>query len=135
MDRRVRAYTTIIELYLICYASRVRKILQYDGMYVIHMNCVVPRNAKLFDIVDGADKGIIPLTCSELFVRMRDKTAADPNLMFTVEVSYIEVHDTILDDACETNSDSILFRFTTRKYEICSIQRTRGISEFENIRL
>lgn len=40
---------------------------------------------------DGADKGIIPLTCSELFVRVNEKKAADPNLNFTVEVSYIEV--------------------------------------------
>lgn len=40
---------------------------------------------------DGADKGIIPLTCSELFVRVEDKTALDPNVSFTVEVSYIEV--------------------------------------------
>jgi hypothetical protein len=41
--------------------------------------------------VDGADKGIIPLTCNELFERLATKTAADQNLSFTVEVSYIEV--------------------------------------------
>ena len=40
---------------------------------------------------DGADKGIIPLTCSELFDRVEKKKAADPNVSFTVEVSYIEV--------------------------------------------
>lgn len=40
---------------------------------------------------DGADKGIIPLTCSELFTRVETKRAADPNISFTVEVSYIEV--------------------------------------------
>lgn len=40
---------------------------------------------------DGADKGIIPLTCSELFTRVEEKRAADPNFNFTVEVSYIEV--------------------------------------------
>lgn len=40
---------------------------------------------------DGADKGIIPLTCSELFVRVDERKAADPNINFTVEVSYIEV--------------------------------------------
>ena len=39
----------------------------------------------------GPDKGIIPLTCSELFVRVDEKTSRDPNLRFTVEVSYIEV--------------------------------------------
>ncbi|KAJ6543932.1 kinesin-like protein [Mycena capillaripes] len=41
----------------------------------------------------GPDKGIIPLTCSELFVRVESKTAADPNLTFTVEVSYIEIYN------------------------------------------
>jgi kinesin family member 1 len=40
---------------------------------------------------DGPDKGIIPLTCQELFDRVTQKSAADPNLSFTVEVSYIEV--------------------------------------------
>lgn len=48
-------------------------------------------NASLIRTLDGADKGIIPLTCSELFVRVGEKVAADPNLSFTVEVSYIEV--------------------------------------------
>jgi len=42
-------------------------------------------------LLDGPDKGIIPLTCSELFVRVEDKKAADPHINFTVEVSYIEV--------------------------------------------
>ncbi|KAJ7163847.1 kinesin-like protein [Mycena crocata] len=41
----------------------------------------------------GADKGIIPLTCSELFVRVEDKKASDVNLNFTVEVSYIEIYN------------------------------------------
>ncbi|KAG8935241.1 kinesin-like protein Klp8 [Tulasnella sp. 418] len=41
----------------------------------------------------GADKGIIPLTCSELFVRTADKMAKDPNLNMTVEVSYIEIYN------------------------------------------
>jgi kinesin family protein 1 len=41
--------------------------------------------------VDGLDKGIIPLTCSELFVRVAEKSVADEQLKFTVEVSYIEV--------------------------------------------
>ena len=40
---------------------------------------------------DGPDKGIIPQTCGELFVRVGDKCAADEQLKFTVEVSYIEV--------------------------------------------
>ena len=40
---------------------------------------------------DGADKGIIPLTCSELFERVKNKKAQDANLDCTVEVSYIEV--------------------------------------------
>ncbi|GBE79083.1 kinesin-domain-containing protein [Sparassis crispa] len=41
----------------------------------------------------GADKGIIPLTCSELFVRVEEKKGADPNTHFTVEVSYIEIYN------------------------------------------
>ncbi|KAJ7590600.1 kinesin-like protein [Mycena floridula] len=41
----------------------------------------------------GADKGIIPLTCSELFDRVDSKKAADPNVNFTVEVSYIEIYN------------------------------------------
>ncbi|KAJ3558619.1 hypothetical protein NM688_g814 [Phlebia brevispora] len=41
----------------------------------------------------GADKGIIPLTCSELFTRVEEKKAADPNVHFTVEVSYIEIYN------------------------------------------
>lgn len=45
---------------------------------------------------DGADKGIIPLVCSELFVRVEGKAAADPNLTVTVEVSYIEVSELVL---------------------------------------
>lgn len=39
---------------------------------------------------DGPDKGIIPLTCLELFERVKHKKAQDVNLNFTVEVSYIE---------------------------------------------
>ncbi|GLB33311.1 putative TRAFAC class myosin-kinesin ATPase superfamily protein [Lyophyllum shimeji] len=41
----------------------------------------------------GPDKGIIPLTCQELFTRVDAKRAADPNQSFTVEVSYIEIYN------------------------------------------
>ncbi|KIJ19791.1 hypothetical protein PAXINDRAFT_166017 [Paxillus involutus ATCC 200175] len=41
----------------------------------------------------GPDKGIIPLTCLELFVRVEHKKAQDPNINFTVEVSYIEIYN------------------------------------------
>ncbi|KAF8628160.1 hypothetical protein AX17_006030 [Amanita inopinata Kibby_2008] len=41
----------------------------------------------------GQDKGIIPLTCSELFERVASQMAADINLKFTVEVSYIEIYN------------------------------------------
>ncbi|KAI0751639.1 kinesin-domain-containing protein [Daedaleopsis nitida] len=41
----------------------------------------------------GPDKGIIPLTCSELFARVEQKKAADPHINFTVEVSYIEIYN------------------------------------------
>ncbi|KAF8264294.1 kinesin-like protein [Lactarius quietus] len=44
-------------------------------------------------LLDGLDKGIIPQTCSELFVRVADKSAADVHLKFTVEVSYIEIYN------------------------------------------
>lgn len=42
---------------------------------------------------DGADKGIIPLTTSELFRRVEEKSATDPKLSYTVEVSYIEIYN------------------------------------------
>ncbi|KAG8981948.1 kinesin-like protein Klp8 [Tulasnella sp. 425] len=41
----------------------------------------------------GPDKGIIPLTCLELFDRANDKMGADPNLKLVVEVSYIEIYN------------------------------------------
>ncbi|KAH9894077.1 kinesin-domain-containing protein [Cubamyces lactineus] len=41
----------------------------------------------------GPDKGIIPLTCSELFARVEAKKAQDPHINFTVEVSYIEIYN------------------------------------------
>jgi kinesin family member 1 len=50
----------------------------------------------LIDLLDGADKGIIPLTCLELFDRVETKQGQDPHLKFTVEVSYIEVKDYLL---------------------------------------
>jgi hypothetical protein len=48
-------------------------------------------SSKPIILPDGSDKGIIPLTCAELFVRLEHKMAADPHLRFSVEVSYIEV--------------------------------------------
>ncbi|KAJ4472001.1 kinesin-like protein [Lentinula aciculospora] len=47
----------------------------------------------ILQILYGPDKGIIPLTCSELFVRVDERKAADPNINFTVEVSYIEIYN------------------------------------------
>ena len=44
-------------------------------------------------IADGADKGIIPLTTSELFRRVEDRSAKDSTLSYTVEVSYIEIYN------------------------------------------
>ena len=44
---------------------------------------------------DGPDKGIIPLTCSELFQRVRVKSHQDPTVHFTVEVAYIEVRSSL----------------------------------------
>ncbi|EJU06137.1 kinesin-like protein [Dacryopinax primogenitus] len=41
----------------------------------------------------GLDKGIIPLTCEELFRRVVSKTSGNPNLSFTVEVSYMEIYN------------------------------------------
>lgn len=58
-------------------------------MYVIRL--LSSKYHIFMNLLDGADKGIIPLTCSELFTRLDDKRASDPNLTFTVEVSYIEV--------------------------------------------
>jgi kinesin family protein 1 len=42
---------------------------------------------------DGADKGIIPLTTSELFRRVEHRSEKDANLFYTVEVSYIEIYN------------------------------------------
>jgi kinesin family protein 1 len=44
-------------------------------------------------LIDGPDKGIIPLTCSELFDRVDQKSAADSEVQFMVEVSYIEIYN------------------------------------------
>ncbi|PVF92902.1 kinesin-like protein [Serendipita vermifera] len=41
----------------------------------------------------GADKGIIPLTCEELFRRVDGKKRSDSNVDFRVEVSYIEIYN------------------------------------------
>jgi kinesin family protein 1 len=44
-------------------------------------------------MADGADKGIIPLTTSELFRRVEERSAQDPKLSYIVEVSYIEIYN------------------------------------------
>ncbi|WVO20454.1 uncharacterized protein IAS62_001751 [Cryptococcus decagattii] len=41
----------------------------------------------------GAEKGIIPLTTSELFRRIEARMGGDLNLSYTVEVSYIEIYN------------------------------------------
>ena len=70
----------------------------------------------------GADKGIIPLTCNELFVRLEAKAAADTQMSFTVEVSYIEVRPFLFSIAdsfrllpCFVHSLMLACRSTTRK--------------------
>ena len=69
-----------------CFCTNRR--FKYDGMSVVYRNL----GALLSDAaIDGQDKGIIPLTCSELFGRVAAQKAADPNFNTTVEVSYIEV--------------------------------------------
>lgn len=70
---------------------RIWEVLQYDGVYVRLMPEYYEHTHMYYMHADGADKGIIPLTCSELFTRVDEKKAADPNVNFTVEVSYIEV--------------------------------------------
>lgn len=42
---------------------------------------------------DGADKGIIPLTCAELFRQCDERHERDSDVSFVVEVSYIEVSE------------------------------------------
>lgn len=39
----------------------------------------------------GQDRGIIPLTCSALFDRIEEKLTTEPNVTYTVEVSFMEV--------------------------------------------
>ncbi|KIM22681.1 hypothetical protein M408DRAFT_28520, partial [Serendipita vermifera MAFF 305830] len=46
----------------------------------------------------GADKGVIPLTCEELFRRLDEKRDADSNVDFRVEVSYIEIYNETVRD-------------------------------------
>ncbi|KAH8115798.1 kinesin-like protein [Phellopilus nigrolimitatus] len=56
--------------------------------------CILACSGKSYSMMGyGADKGIIPLTCSELFTRVTDRMAVDPNVKFTVEVSYIEIYN------------------------------------------
>lgn len=58
------------------------------------MGCECPRKPFAFSLTlftDGADKGIIPLTCEELFGRLDEKRCADPATEFRIEVSFIEV--------------------------------------------
>lgn len=58
------------------------------------MGCECYRNyfrLSLTILTDGADKGIIPLTCEELFRRLDEKRSVDPQTEFRVEVSFIEV--------------------------------------------
>jgi len=59
-------------------------------MYVKTAQIPIP---FLTPYLDGADKGIIPLTCEELFARVEQMTAEDSDLSISVEVSYIEVLD------------------------------------------
>lgn len=63
--------------------------MQYDGLYVLPP---WPLRLSVTFVPDGADKGIIPLTCSELFSRIEQKKS-DPHINFAVEVSYIEIYN------------------------------------------
>ena len=58
-----------------------------DGLSVMLCNACSKLRA------DGADKGIIPLTTSELFRRVEHRSEKDANLFYTVEVSYIEIYN------------------------------------------
>lgn len=63
-----------------------------DGVYVQTCSFRDLSLALTFS-VDGADKGIIPLTTSELFRRVEEKSSKEPTLSYTVEVSYIEIYN------------------------------------------
>ncbi|GAW06956.1 kinesin-like protein [Lentinula edodes] len=64
----------------------------------------------------GADKGIIPLTCSELFVRVDERKAADPNINFTVEVSYIEIYNEKVRDLLNPKNTEDLSKLMVNSY-------------------
>lgn len=53
------------------------------------LNCAFATHRLTF--ADGRDKGIIPLSTSELFNRVEQ--VKDPNLSYSVEVSYIEIYN------------------------------------------
>lgn len=61
-----------------------------DGMCVF---CIAPLPPHRLTATDGLDKGIIPLSTSELFHRVEQQGTNDPNLSYSVEVSYIEIYN------------------------------------------
>ncbi|QRV87289.1 kinesin motor domain protein [Ceratobasidium sp. AG-Ba] len=66
----------------------------FAGFNACILACESVEHAQSYPVLlDGADKGIIPLTCSELFTRLETQRAADPNVNFVVEVSYIEIYN------------------------------------------
>ena len=54
------------------------------------------------------ERGLIPLTCSRLFDDIAEKTAADPHLKISVEVSYIEIYNEKVRDLLNPKNNSNL---------------------------
>jgi kinesin family member 1 len=54
----------------------------------------------------GEDKGIIPLTCCELFNRIENNK--DPNITYQVQISYIEIYNERVRDLLNSKNKGIL---------------------------
>jgi hypothetical protein len=101
----------MMSVYIITYSFYLRVSMM--GCKLVCIKCHIDKTN--FGI-DGADKGIIPLTCLELFDRVDAKKAADRNVSFTVEVSYIEVRKQL---SSWWRYPDAWYRYIMRKFEIC----------------
>jgi len=53
----------------------------------------------------GADKGLIPRVCEEMFVRINEMIAKDSRVSFAVEVSFMEIYNEQINDLLNASSN------------------------------